>query len=186
MNRISFLNVFQVLDVYNIKNDVPLFFIMYRELRPTKGQVLSTIISLSQTDDDPTVVNMSYLEHHAMLKLFHHNASRLHSKHQESDKVTKPHFQASFVLPLCPIGMRNLGSLTKDSGCELCGKKNISRCAQCLAVSYCSRGKFFKFIRSSRILPYHLSTPQNVRKRIGKTTKQPAVRSKEVLGVQSQ
>ena len=89
---------------------------------------------------------MSYLEHQAMLKLLHHNASRLHSKYQEvvsEDKPIKLDFQASFVLPFCSIGMRDLGSLTKDQGCQLCGKKNIRRCAQCLAVSYCSRGKFF-------------------------------------------
>ncbi|KAF8810460.1 hypothetical protein BYT27DRAFT_7336692 [Phlegmacium glaucopus] len=129
----------QVLDVYNIKNDIPLFFIKYREIRPIEGQALSDLISLFKTEDDPIVVNMGDLERHAMLKLFRSNTRRLHSKYQEKNEEDKSVLQASFVLPLCPIGMRDLGSLTKDPGCEVCGKKNISRCGQCLAVSYCSR-----------------------------------------------
>ena len=132
-----------------MKNDVPLFLIKYRELRPSKGQALSNLISMSKAEEDPIIINMGYLEYHAMLKLFHINASRLHSEYPSQTEEDKAkNFQASFVLPLCPLGMRDLGSLTKDLGCELCGEKNISRCAQCLAVSYCSKGKFLFFQNS--------------------------------------
>lgn len=143
--KLHFLSPPKILDVYNIKNDIPLFLIKYRELRPIEGQALSDLISLFKTNDDPIIVNMSDLERYAMLKLFQKNAKRLHSKYQEKnegDKINpKAGFQASFVLPLCPIGMRDLGKLTKDPGCEVCGKKNISRCAQCLTVSYCGKCK---------------------------------------------
>lgn len=140
--EISSCFLLQVLDIYNIKNDIPLFFIKYKELCPNKGQTLSDLISSFKTEDDPIVVNMSDLEHHAMLKLFHNNARRLHSKYQEKNEEDKSILKASFVLPLCPIGMLDLGKLTKDAGCEVCGEKNFSRCGQCLAVSYCSSGKF--------------------------------------------
>ena len=88
---------------------------------------------------------MGNLEYYAMLKLFGDNATQLHSKYQNKNEEDKSVLLvASFVLPLCPIGMRDLGILTKDPGCEVCGnagKENIKRCAGCLAVSYCSKGK---------------------------------------------
>lgn len=49
--------------------------------------------------------------------------------------------KVSFLLPLNPLSMRDIGSLTNDSGiCAICGKKANTRCARCQSVTYCGKG----------------------------------------------
>jgi hypothetical protein len=125
------------------KEDIPLFLIKYRELRSNEGQVVSDLIPWSSPKLTPS---SSIWATSNIVPCWNFFTKRLHSKYQEKNEEDKASLASrppsSFVLPLCPIGMHDLGSLTKDSGCEVCGKKNISRCAQCLAVSYCSECEF--------------------------------------------
>ncbi|KAF8959634.1 hypothetical protein BDZ97DRAFT_1385784 [Flammula alnicola] len=133
----------RILDVYTVKDGVPLFLFIYKELIPTSEQSMQDHLELFQSDKDSRVtVPISDLERRTWLALFRKNGKRLHPKHQELiDKKggKQLRIQASFILPLCPFGMRNLGHLTANSGCEFCGKKITSTCMQCLSVVYCGK-----------------------------------------------
>ncbi|KAF8885085.1 hypothetical protein CPB84DRAFT_1788684 [Gymnopilus junonius] len=119
----------RILDVYELKNGTPLFFLVYRlekEMHFDSGCAHS---------------KMSDLERRMILRLFRQNRKRLDPKQLEDPKkkeLEKIGLYQSFVLPLCPIGMKSLGKLT-DPGCEVCGKKTGSRCLQCLSVLYCGK-----------------------------------------------
>ena len=57
-------------------------------------------------------------------------------------------FEVGLVLPVYPVSLMTLERLGKllCAGCILCGSigagSNLSRCAQCHAVLYCSHGTF--------------------------------------------
>ena len=89
--------------------------------------------------NDPITIHICDLERRALLKLFRRNAKKL-DQNKEEEPIMDALYK-SFVLPLCPLNMLTLGKLTLNTGCEVCGKKDTSRCVQCLAVAYCSRGK---------------------------------------------
>lgn len=36
--------------------------------------------------------------------------------------------------------MKDIGALTKDTGCVVCGKKGASMCSGCHKVAYCGKG----------------------------------------------
>ena len=47
----------------------------------------------------------------------------------------------SYFLPLTPLSSVAIGSLSKDTGCIVCGNSTKSVCSACHSVSYCSRGE---------------------------------------------
>jgi len=62
-------------------------------------------------------------------------------------------YHRSFVLPLCPLNMRDLGKLG-DPGCDVCRKKNANQCVQCMMASYCSKGTLI-YCDVSRMSSYY-------------------------------
>ena len=63
-----------------------------------------------------------------LLGVLEHNAKRTRST------KTTPDWKASYLLPLGQISMKDIGSLTKDSGCNVCGEKAANKCASCHLV----------------------------------------------------
>jgi hypothetical protein len=116
-----------------------LFLFVYRDLIATPTSPMETLVKMFPAESR-VIIKVSDLEHRILLRLFEKNAKRLPSKysvtHREDGLTT------SFALPLCPIGMRTLGKLTHNSGCEVCGKKTTSLCMQCRSVVYCGKGIF--------------------------------------------
>ncbi|KAF8159212.1 hypothetical protein B0H34DRAFT_702485 [Crassisporium funariophilum] len=132
----------RIFDVYKVKDDVPLFLFIYKELHATETHTLKDLQEVFRAGGDFVTLKTSDFERRALLKLFEANAKRLHPRHQainDEGQARLLGFKSSFVLPLCPINMRDLGKLTHNPGCDVCGKKNIRRCVQCLSASYCGK-----------------------------------------------
>ncbi|KAH9479136.1 Ankyrin repeat and MYND domain-containing protein 2 [Psilocybe cubensis] len=132
----------RIMDVLRIKDGVPLYYFVYRELVPTPDTPMDALIDGIGVDRTLIKTGISDLERRTLLRLFRKNTKKLDPKiiameRDAQGKETGHH--PSFVLPLCPIAMRNLGKLTNNPGCEVCGKKNTSRCMQCMSVVYCSK-----------------------------------------------
>ncbi|KIM39524.1 hypothetical protein M413DRAFT_447013 [Hebeloma cylindrosporum] len=126
----------RILRVYKIKNDVPLFLFVYRQLVANPSSPMETQMQSFPAESRATI-KVSELERRILLRLFEKNAKRLPPTYSIADGTDGA--IASFVLPLCPIGMLGLGKLTANPGCEVCGKKTTSRCMQCLSVVYCGK-----------------------------------------------
>ncbi|PPQ94681.1 hypothetical protein CVT25_009536 [Psilocybe cyanescens] len=132
----------RIIDVFRLKDDVPLTYIIYKELAPTSDMPMDALRRQIRLEQDDVTSRISDLERCTLLRLLEKNTKRLDPKYHEiasTKEMKRLGFRPSFLLPLCPINMRNLGSLAKDSGCEVCGKKNTSRCVQCMSVVYCSK-----------------------------------------------
>ncbi|KAH9479135.1 hypothetical protein JR316_0007714 [Psilocybe cubensis] len=119
----------RIIGVYCLKNDIPLTYILYKELKPTSDTPLDVLRRQVRLEQDDVTSRISDLEGRAILTLFEQNGARLDPKLlqlAESQTVKHSGFRPSFILPLCPINMRNLGSLTKDPGCEQRCVLNVS------------------------------------------------------------
>ncbi|KDR80994.1 hypothetical protein GALMADRAFT_61129 [Galerina marginata CBS 339.88] len=121
---------------------LPLFVVLYKELHPVASSSIQDAVEALLTSTNTGVltgIQTTELERLTMLKLFRMNTKRLTGDfYPEDSKARSQGLKPSFLLPLGPLTMREMGKLTTDTGCEVCGKKNISRCLQCLSVAYCS------------------------------------------------
>jgi len=120
-----------VLDVRKVTENDPLFLFEYKDIALTSKKDLDSLMG--------STVPITDLERRALLRLFGRNAKKLHAKYHTKEESG---CDKTFVLPLCPLNMQTLGKLTVNTGCEVCGKKDVSRCLQCLSVVYCSKGMF--------------------------------------------
>jgi hypothetical protein len=140
----------QVVSVHEIK-ETPLFVVLYKDVyaKPNQSIVeqVQTLLEADITDDSDTLgVSRAWtteLERLTILKLLHLNRRRLSSDYHPTDKKIESKYglKASFALPLGPLSLRDIGKLTTNLGCEVCGNTNISRCVQCRSVAYCGTGK---------------------------------------------
>ena len=132
------------MDAYELDSETPLLYLMYRELVATPTMSLEKLEEDMHFDGSLAYNEISDLERRALLRLFQQNGKRLHPKHLEDPQKKKLKatigLHQTFILPLGPIGMQNLGGTLTDPGCEVCGKKTASRCMQCLSVMYCGKG----------------------------------------------
>ena len=84
----------------------------------------------------------SPLEAKLILKLLEVNSKLLSPHYQPPRDKSEEEFKLSILLPIGPLGFYELGRLSNDPGCAVCGKERKSRCSQCQSVSYCSVGTF--------------------------------------------
>lgn len=98
------------------------------------------------SDDDEEGLKLLVLPHtySLFLKVLELNATRTDTSNQES---LESGWKSSYILPLGPISMIDIGSLSKNSGCVVCGKKATNVCAGCKYVSYCGKGGFIVFFQ---------------------------------------
>lgn len=91
-----------------------------------------------------TTLSISTLERYAWITLLRKNKERLapHIQMQlEEQHDGKSRMCASFLLPLSPLSMENIGRLTKDTRCDVCQKQESSVCEGCRSAQYCGKGK---------------------------------------------
>ena len=161
---------------------------LYKEVyakpnQPIMEQV-QTLLEADITDDSDTLgVSRAWtteLERLTILKLLYLNRKRLSAEYHPTDKKIESKYglKASFALPLGPLSLRDIGRLTTNLGCEVCGSTNISRCVQCRSVAYCGKSKCSIFF-----LVKSLKRFQHVKNMTGQTTRPCAIPSKEELGV---
>ncbi|KIM39522.1 hypothetical protein M413DRAFT_415454 [Hebeloma cylindrosporum] len=148
MDKMEMWGVYiHVVSVHEIK-EAPLFIVLYKEVHAKPNQPITeqvqTLREADTTDDSDTIlVSRAWtteLERLTILKLLRLNSKRLSSDYHPIDKKVESKYglKVSFALPLGPLSLRNIGKLTTNLGCEVCGDTtSISRCVQCLSVAYC-------------------------------------------------
>jgi len=124
--------------------DTPVYLVTFKELIPDETNSIEGALDniIPGASFNLVTIQTTEYERISMLKLFGLNAKRLSADFRpEESKVTrKLGLKMSFLLPLGPLNQKELGRLTNNTGCEICGKKNVSRCVQCLSVAYCGSG----------------------------------------------
>ncbi|KAL1741784.1 hypothetical protein HDZ31DRAFT_66589 [Schizophyllum fasciatum] len=72
-------------------------------------------------------------------KLLFVNSERVSPDFKPKLEPYEAKFKTSFILPVRPLSQVDIGKLTSDTGCAVCGKKTTSRCTGCLSIAYCGQ-----------------------------------------------
>ncbi|KAH0583200.1 hypothetical protein H2248_011083 [Termitomyces sp. 'cryptogamus'] len=123
----------------DLKTDVPVLSVLYKVIHSPSGVQMSDHLRQIFGLHPVVAVSTTQLERKYLLKLFAMNAKRLSTVYKPRRRKDEAEHRLTFIIPLGPLNMRDLGKLNSTSGCELCGKKMKSRCTQCLSVSYCGK-----------------------------------------------
>ncbi|OBZ76929.1 hypothetical protein A0H81_03056 [Grifola frondosa] len=113
------------LSVYELDADTPVIVVLYQSVTKEKPLPGLRWIEAQKAKMGVKVLAM--------------NAKRLSSEFKPKKDTSELGFKASFLLPIGPLGFEDLGSLNRDTGCVLCGKKTKNRCSACESASYCGQ-----------------------------------------------
>lgn len=121
--------------MYVVDENTPLFIVRY----DTKPWELCA--------ESPFIANVvpgrscSVAEQKLLLKILEENRKRMNRDYDPGYVAffVENQYKLSFILPLKPLSMASIGSLS-DIGCATCGRKTKWKCDQCHAISYCGKG----------------------------------------------
>jgi hypothetical protein len=168
-----------------VKDECPVFVVIYKKIKKSSDSTLRKVVgSIFTAQIAAGNMSTTPLERDMLAKLLLLNSKRLSSDHNPERRKNEDSFRLSFLLPLGPISMQDLGKLTNTSGCAVCGDthKALRRCADCQSISYCSQGEALtcQIFRLDLIFRF-----QNVNEGTGNNTKPHVVHSKAVTGDRS-
>lgn len=133
--------------VHAVNENTPVFMLSYRVVNSIPNKSLKQQIAEVFASQETRGQGMSELGRRTFLRLLNMNSKKVIPQYEPGDGDNKKYtnkkkWKLSFILPLGPVPMEEVGKLTTDPGCDVCGStKNASRCTQCLTAVYCSPGK---------------------------------------------
>ncbi|VDB84564.1 unnamed protein product [Peniophora sp. CBMAI 1063] len=78
------------------------------------------------------------VEEQAILRrLLYRNHSKLSADYAPELRPEEKDFKPSFLLPLTTLSQAQIGKLTHDLGCTVCGNPTTTKCSGCLSERYC-------------------------------------------------
>ncbi|KAF4611247.1 hypothetical protein D9613_007244 [Agrocybe pediades] len=162
----------RIINVYSVK-DTPVFLVGFREVDgeeapPIQRKLTELALPKATKPSDYQMLALRTDEHQrlSILMLLDMNSKRLSAVDDipldESKIAEAINLKLSFLLPLAPLSLTDIGRLMNKSGCEVCGKKTASRCLQCLSVVYCGPGSSSPFPHLSYHPQAHHCLPKNL------------------------
>lgn len=136
--------VIRMFDVLAVNEETPVFMLSYRIVNAIPNKSLKQQIAEVFASNETRGQGMSELARRAFLRVLNMNSKKVIPQYEPSGADNKKYtnkkkWKLSFILPLGPVPMEEVGKLTTDPGCDVCGStKNASRCTQCLTAVYCS------------------------------------------------
>jgi hypothetical protein len=118
------------LAAYAIDKDTPLLVLGYRYVaaipnKPLKSQI-TDVLGVAEA------AGTHELSRRTLLRVLNMNAKKVLPAYEpgtSGKKFAKKKWKVSFLLPLGPLPMTEIGRLTSAAGCEVCGStKGVSRC----------------------------------------------------------
>ena len=129
----------QILDVYQIDKKTPLLLVLY--MPATTEDPAASVRWVESLTPFPHHIAASELEQKALFMLLQQNATHIPPGFSVDPikSETEGPFKVSFLLPVAPLSSEDLGKLTTEFGCDVCGEKAIFRCSKCQGVWYCGK-----------------------------------------------
>lgn len=138
-----------MVDVYALTDDIPIFIVLYEHgpgsifTRRAAADFLNEPCPGMQPGQDAIQIkSATFLAQKLLLRVLDMNSTHLDAAYAPSflrGNETGEHYKLSFLLPIAPLSMREVGSLASDVGCAVCGLPTTSRCAGCQRSTYCSK-----------------------------------------------
>ncbi|KAJ4471599.1 hypothetical protein J3R30DRAFT_3527059 [Lentinula aciculospora] len=132
----------RVVEVCMLNKETPVMVVLYcRGTRDAPAfDTLQWVQEVVSNRKSPALkVTATPEEQKLLLAILNLNARRLSSAYpvKRNSSGTEATFALSFLLPLGPVNQQAIGKLTRHPGCVVCGKKTVSKCSRCLAMTYC-------------------------------------------------
>jgi len=142
----EFKNCFyQVVDVYALTDDIPIFTVLCEHgpgnifTRTSAADFLNEPCPGMQPGQDAVHVKTTFLAQKLLLKVLQKNATRLPASYSPARRANEKKYTLSFLVPISPLSMREVGSLAGDVRCAVCGLPTTSRRAGCQGAAYFER-----------------------------------------------
>lgn len=133
--------ILQIIDVFVLKDEVPAIVLLYQ--RGTRTTPISAVVFWMQehiASRKLVKIPASQEEHMLLYNTLQMNAERISEDYKPKRRATEKDFKLSFLLPSGPLSQKDVGSLTNNTGCLVCGEAKAKNCTSCRAVQYCGPG----------------------------------------------
>jgi hypothetical protein len=131
----------QILNVYSVGRDTPLILLAY--ISATAHEPIEKtheFIQEQMKTGSVGQITATRQEQALLRRLFYLNSTKIAPAYKPDLRPYEKGFRTCFLLPVGPLSQMDIGKLTNDPGCALCGEKTTSRCSSCLSMSYCGPG----------------------------------------------
>ncbi|KAL1741790.1 hypothetical protein HDZ31DRAFT_44689 [Schizophyllum fasciatum] len=130
----------RVLSVHMLDEKTPVISLIYYNGRANSPENDTYTFIFEQLKKERMLEIRSSVQEQALLrKLLSVNTEKLSAAYRPKLEPHEKNFKISFLMPVKPLSQLDVGKLTSDTGCVVCGKKTTSRCTGCLAVAYCGQ-----------------------------------------------
>ncbi|KAI1792760.1 hypothetical protein LXA43DRAFT_314595 [Ganoderma leucocontextum] len=141
-NHKYFAITIRLLHTLQVDVGTPGIVVVYRAFNPITqldavSRQTAVFRSLLDCGQPRVCIRASPLELKLVLKLLAVNAKLLSPHYQPPARLFEQQL-VSVLLPIAPLGFREIDRLGNDPGCVVCGNERKARCSQCQSVSYCS------------------------------------------------
>jgi hypothetical protein len=154
--------LFQVLEVLEFDKETPILIVLFRqEFRGTIPTNTLKWVMLHGKDGEHgkkiAHIIATTKEQHLVMRLLRLNNERLVPQPKRID--LERFFDASFILPVGPLGAKDVAKYNKNDGCSVCGDTAKNKCSRCNVTRYCSAGNLYllHYSASSTHSSYSLS-----------------------------
>ncbi|KAF8515636.1 hypothetical protein JB92DRAFT_3142781 [Gautieria morchelliformis] len=132
----------RIVEVREFDQKTPVLVVIFRHDLTSEPTVESFQWMANRVQGDTAreiyCINATLLEQQLLLRLLKQNSVRLVSSYNPTllDSTEWP-FTLSFIIPVGPLGEREMGSFNKNDGCSVCGEPAKNKCSRCTAIRYC-------------------------------------------------
>ncbi|VDB84565.1 unnamed protein product [Peniophora sp. CBMAI 1063] len=133
----------RMLDVYMLDNTTPLIALIYEPANAQEQMVGSKTMQFMQTQVMPlgnencAQIRCTLEEQALLRRLLYLNSTKLSPAYETTLAADQRAFKRSFILPIGPLDEAQIGKLTSNTGCAVCGASQTKACSACHCERYC-------------------------------------------------
>ncbi|KAL1661906.1 hypothetical protein GGF50DRAFT_104764 [Schizophyllum commune] len=130
----------RILDVRALDDKTPVLSLIYAT-GTSNAPIQDTLGFIQAHAEQGYIVRIKCTtqEQALLRKLLFINSEKVSPDFKPQREEYEKNFQSSFLLPVRVLSQVDIGKLTSDTGCAVCGNKTTSRCTGCLSIAYCGQ-----------------------------------------------
>ncbi|KAJ7915051.1 hypothetical protein B0H13DRAFT_1711711 [Mycena leptocephala] len=133
----------RIVEVLEFDKQTPILMVLFRrELRGIQPSESVVKWILFHEDDEAPKEKMGHIfatakEQLLFLRLLQRNSERLPASYKPKRTALERDFVPSFILPVGPLGGKEVARFNNNDGCSVCGEPARSKCSRCNVKRYC-------------------------------------------------